>query len=185
MKPILFWSGGKDSYLALVYWRKISKIDPKLFITYNEQTATVPHQEIPISDIEKQSDKLSLELVKVALPPKCTNEVYIRRVMETLSNETSSRELIFGDLWLEDIRKWREQSFNRYSCIFPLWNSPYELLLEDLWKSNVTVHINAVSPEFQNIIKKGQTYDRNFIKNLPEFIDIMGERGEFHTRVVL
>lgn len=185
MKPILFWSGGKDSFLALIYWQKISKTDPILLTSYNEQTLTVPFQEISLSDIEKQAESLSLESWTVPLPPKCPNNEYIRRITDRLPNENSSTELIFGDLWLEDIRQWRELSFSSFTCIFPLWEKSYESLLAELWKSGATVQINAVSPDFQHIIKKGQIYDRKFVESLPESIDKMGERGEFHTHVLI
>ena len=184
MKPILFWSGGKDSFLALLYWRKISKTNPILLTTCEEQRFTVPFQEIPLSDIEKQAKALSLELTTVPLPPKCPNDEYIYRVTERLRTVNSSTKLIFGDLWLEDIRQWREQVFNPYQCIFPLWKKPYESILTELWKSKTVIRINAVNPDFRHFIKKGQVYNQEFVENLPDSIDKMGERGEFHTHVI-
>ncbi len=132
MKPILFWSGGKDSFLALIYWRKISKTDPILLTTYDEQTHIIPFQEIPVPEIKKQAESLSLELRTVPLQPKCPNEEYIRRVTETLPDEHTSTELIFGDLWLDDIRQWREEVFHTagFTCRFPLWHISYERIIE-------------------------------------------------------
>ncbi len=171
MRPVLFWSGGKDSYLALSFLRKNGKADPILLTSYNEENNIVPIQNISLTDIQIQADNLALELFPVALPEKCNNEEYIRRITAALSLHSGSpTELIFGDLWIEDIRQWREDVFRiaGFSCRFPLWHISYEKLLNELWESPVSIQISAVESKFQSIISPGQRYDRAFVRNLAE-----------------
>ena len=188
MKSVLFWSGGKDSYLALSFLRKNGKTDPILLTTYNEENNIVPIQNISLTDIQNQATHLALDLLPVPLPHKCNNEEYVRRITAALSvHSRSVCELIFGDLWIEDIRQWRENVFRTagFSCLFPLWHIPYEKLLQELWKSPVSIQISSVDPDFKSVISPGQRYDQSFVRNLPDTIDVMGEKGEFHTQAFL
>lgn len=188
MKSILFWSGGKDAYLTLSYLKKSGVNDPVLLTSYNEENNIVPIQNIPLNDIHQQAQKLSLELLPVPLPDQCGNEEYVRRITTVLSAyDSSATELTFGDLWIEDIRRWREEVFHDkgFSCRFPLWHISYKKLLDELWKSPVSVKISAVESTYQSMISPGQNYDQVFVKNLPKSIDAMGEQGEFHTQVFL
>lgn len=187
---ILFWSGGKDAYLALHFYRQ-SRPDAEiqLFTTYNEANDTVPHQNIPISDIKEQASHLGMELTSVPLPPECPNDTYLERVEEALQAiDGQIDHLIFGDWYLEDIRKWRENEFGEmgYNCLFPIWQKDLHDLLPVLLLKPVTIKISAVQEEFQSLIRVGETFDKSFVtqlKHLPEEIDPMGEKGEFHTQM--
>lgn len=186
MKYILFWSGGKDSYLALVNWQKTSLQKPVLLTTYEESSGIVPFQNIPIDEIEQQAHELLLDLLAIPLPSNCPNKEYIQSINQTIRSRFEGEvTLIFGDLWLKDIRKWRESVFSKlnYTCYFPIWNKPYEDLLTELWDSKVRVTITSVDDRFSDIIAPGDTFDIDFINHLPETIDKMGEKGEFHTKV--
>lgn len=188
---ILFWSGGKDAYLALEFFRKNDPdAEIRLLTTYDETDEIVPHQQIKLKDIKKQAIDLGLELIAVPLPSDCPNEVYLDRLKKVLGelNEPIER-LIFGDLYLEDIRKWREKVFGEmgYNCVFPIWKKSIHDLLPVLLLKPVEVKISAVKEEFQPLIRVGETYDQKFVtqlQHLPQNIDPMGENGEFHTRVI-
>lgn len=186
---ILFWSGGKDAYLALQFYRKTHRNSTvKLLTTYNETNEIVPHQQISLEHIKKQASHLGLELIPVPLPPHCSNEIYINHVQKALSNE-SIEHLVFGDWYLKDIRHWREKVFGDmgYSCLFPIWEKDLHELLPVLVLQPVTVEISAVDEEFQELIRVGELFDQSFVlqlNHLSEDIDPMGEKGEFHTKVI-
>jgi len=188
---ILFWSGGKDAYLAYHFYRESNpKATIKLLTTYNESTDIVPHQNIPLKDIKTQANHLGLELITVPLPPDCPNDIYLKRLEETFENvDESIDHLIFGDWYLEDIRKWREKVFGDmgYDCLFPIWKKSIHDLLPVLLFKPVEIKISAVKEEFQSLIRVGETFDQSLItqlQHLPEDIDPMGEKGEFHTQVI-
>lgn len=188
---ILFWSGGKDAYLALVLFRRQHPdAEIRLLTTYDESKDIVPHQRIELSDIKKQAIDLELELTTVPLPAECSNDVYLNQVKKALNNLDEPIEyLIFGDLRLEDIRQWREKAFGEmgYSCAFPIWKKSVHDLLPILLLKPVEVKISAVKEEFQSLIRVGEAFDQKFVmqlQHLPEDIDPMGENGEFHTQVI-
>ncbi len=188
---ILFWSGGKDAYLALQFFRQEhAEPDIKLLTTYEESSEVVPHQEIELSHIRKQAEALGLDLITVPLPKDCPNDEYLKLTEQTLSEQEKPAEhLIFGDWKLEDIREWRENEFGEmgYECLFPIWGKSLHELLPVLWLGPITVEISNVRDEFKDLIRVGETYDQNFvtqIKRLNDDIDPMGENGEFHTKVI-
>lgn len=188
---ILFWSGGKDAYLALEFYRReqVGKTDSRLRLltTFDESGGTVPHQNIPISRIRNQADHLGMDLITVPLPASCPNPVYLKRVGQELrEQEETVNRLVFGDRHLRDIREWRENAFGAmgYECLFPIWERSIHELLPVLILQPVEVRISSVGEPFQKYIRAGETYDQSFVRTLPEEIDPMGERGEFHTEVI-
>lgn len=185
---ILFWSGGKDSYLALeIYRREYRKRPLKLLTTFEEEREIVPYQNIPVENIKKQAEELKLELILVPLPKNCPNEEYLKRVEEAFEEQKEPVErLIFGDWRLADIREWREKEFGRrgYECLFPIWERNIHDLLSILILKPVEIRISSVGEDFEKYIRVGETYDLGFVRTLPEEIDPMGENGEFHTEVI-
>jgi diphthamide synthase (EF-2-diphthine--ammonia ligase) len=185
---ILFWSGGKDSYLAHEsYWQKYPKNDIRLLTTFEEKSKRVPHQNIPIGIIKKQAKALNLPLNLIPLPTDCPNNIYTAKVHEALKNQGKAvQNLVFGDWYLQDIRDWREQQFTEsgYKCRFPIWEKPLNELWTMLLLKPVKIRISAVAEEYQKFISVGEIFDQNFIRQLPDDIDPMGEKGEFHTQVV-
>lgn len=186
---ILFWSGGKDAYLALHFYRDENPdADIKLLTTYNKDDDLVPHQNIRLKDIKKQAAHLELDLIKVAVPTECPNDVYLDRVGNALQQEKPVVYLIFGDWYLKDIRQWREKMFGEmgYRCLFPIWEKSIHELLPVLLFQPVEIEISAVKEEYQPILRVGEKFDQRLITQLQHLDDIdpMGENGEFHTRVI-
>lgn len=187
---ILFWSGGKDAYLALHFFRESHpEADVKLLTTYDESNYIVPHQNIPLSEIEEQADYLDLEMIFVGLPSNCPNKIYLERTENALKElEQPIDNLIFGDWYLEDIRQWREKVFSEmgYSCMFPIWQKDLNDLLPVLLLKPIEIKISAVKEEFQSLLKKGESFDQKLVMQLQRLneIDSMGENGEFHTKVI-
>jgi uncharacterized protein (TIGR00290 family) len=188
---ILFWSGGKDAYLALHFYRESNpRADITLLTTYDESDNIVPHQNIQLEHIKKQAAQLGLELIPVALPPECPNDIYLEHVYYALESiDGDIDHLIFGDWYLQDIREWREKVFRElgYDCLFPIWEKSIHDLLPVLLFQPIEVEISAVKEEFQSLIRIGETFDQSLViqlQHLPEDIDPMGEKGEFHTKVI-
>jgi len=183
---ILFWSGGKDSLLAL---RELERHTNEIMLltTYDESEHRVPHQEINLSRIREQVLSLGYPHLAVPLPYPCPNEVYLDRIaaqLELLPFEIEC--LAFGDWHLEDIKAWRREVFSGmgYKTLFPIWNAPLHELLDKLFREKCTIRISNVDERFSGEIQPGEIYDRKFIEKLQSQIDPMGENGEFHTEVV-
>jgi uncharacterized protein (TIGR00290 family) len=189
---ILFWSGGKDSYLALeFYQREFHNRSLALLTTYREDTNRVPHQDIPISDIKTQAEQLGFKLYLVPLPAEASNEVYLDAIKNKLKKvEVKNEEvehLVFGDWKLKDIREWREEQFSRmgHQCLFPIWKKSLHDLLAVLILKPVEVTISSVQQKWNDSIHVGEAYNQRFVQQLPPEIDPMGEHGEFHTKVTI
>ena len=187
-KPVLFWSGGKDSYLALLEWNNQNRPSPVLVTTYDDESGVVPYQEIPINRIQRQALKLELPLITIPLSHPIDNQSYLSALkIEFTSAPYKVSDLIFGDIHLQDIRDWRENKFENlgFTCHFPIWEKPYSELLNLLEKQkSVTVKLRSVSEPHRNSLKPGMTFNRKFIESLPNEIDPFGEYGEFHTEVI-
>lgn len=187
MTPVLFWSGGKDSWLAMHYWLKAGNPKPVLFTTFDEETGVVPHQNIHIKTIQKQA--LKLECIHFAAPISypSTNQDYLKAVHSHLQEIPFKTEtLLFGDLHLTDIREWRENEFGKlgYSCKFPIWQKDVDELLFVLFAANLNIVVSASDPAISEWVIPGVEYTSEFIKNLPPEIDPFGENGEFHSCII-
>lgn len=190
---VLFWSGGKDAWLALVKYREQYPENAlALLTTYEGESGTVPHQQIPMVRIREQARRLGLDLLEVSLPPECPNGIYLEKVGETLENFSDRigevvDELVFGDWKLEDVREWREEKFGAmgYRCRFPIWKAELNDLMATLTLHPVEVRISAVGEDFRSILRVGERYNRELAAQLSRLdeIDPMGENGEFHTEV--
>lgn len=185
-RDLLFWSGGKDAFLTLCYYRDDHKPDPLLITTYDDESGLVPHQQIPIERIRSQA--LALGLIHFAIPLSfpADNETYLKilqNAFQTIPFQIG--RLIFGDLHLADIRKWREEQFRvlGYKTEFPIWNKPVHELIDRLEKEPVTVRVSSVTQPCREHISPGDLFNRDFVDGLPPHIDPMGENGEFHTEV--
>ena len=183
---ILFWSGGKDSFLALKYLLDETEGDPLLLTTFDDESGRVPHQDIPIETIRQQALDLGLILFTVPLSYPATNKEYLealKKHLEIIPFEIS--RLIFGDLHLQDIRDWREEQFEAmgFELAFPIWQRSYDELFGRLEREKVSIRISAVMDDVSDQIAPGQIFDREFAESLPDGIDKMGEKGEFHTEI--
>lgn len=182
---LLFWSGGKDSYLAYRALRR-EEVDVTLLTTFDAATGLIAHQDIRIEQVIDQAHHLQAPLIGVPLHPE---RDYLEHLLPALALVPDCRSLAFGDLHLEHIRHWREKTFGAdrrtmaLNLRFPLWRVPYEQLLTELERSGASFVISAAAaPSLQ--IKPGDLFNRELIDRLPADVDAFGEEGEFHTRVV-
>jgi diphthamide synthase (EF-2-diphthine--ammonia ligase) len=186
-KPALFWSGGKDSLLALRAWQHAGRPSPILVTTYDDESEMVPFQEIPISRIYRQALQLGLPLVAIPLSHPVDNITYLSALkIEFSSAPFNVNDLIFGDLHLDDIRNWREEQFRNLGMRshFPIWHKSVDQLLKMLEQEEVKIVIRHVAEPWRDTIKPGMRFNREFVRSLPGPVDPFGENGEFHTEVI-
>lgn len=194
---VLFFSGGKDSFLALralinsykVGGCKEKKLCIILLTTFDAESRVIAHQDLSIDVIIQQAKHLCLPLIGIPMHRKSA-ERYVDRValglnlvvrktgLERIYQITS---LAFGDLHLEHIKQWRETEFLKFGvCLeYPLWKMPYKYLLLDLKKSSVEVVLSATTKEYVEV-------DEVFNEDMSRRVEIhggdaFGENGEFHT----
>lgn len=158
-----------------------------LVTTLNESNGRVAMHGTPQVLIRAQADSLGLPLTTIGLSEGCDNAEYEQRLAEGLTpyRQQGISHVACGDLFLDDIRQWREALFERigWQGIFPLWKESTDrlsrYLIEQSWALTVTcVDLEKLSDRFL-----GRPYDQAFIDDLPETVDPCGENGEFHTFV--
>ncbi len=187
-RVILAWSGGKDSALALheLAHKEDTEI-AALLTTITEGYERISMHGVRRELLVKQAGALGFPLEEVLIPQNCTNNVYEQRMQQSLEKyqRLGIAGAAFGDLFLEDVRAYREERMVRIGmhCIFPLWGRRTIELAREFISLGfraivVCVDTEALSREFA-----GREYDENFVKDLPPGTDPCGENGEFHTFV--
>jgi diphthamide synthase (EF-2-diphthine--ammonia ligase) len=141
---VLFWSGGKDSFLALrTLIRSGGSDDIVLLTTFGLPDRRIAHQELAIQQVVDQARALQLPLFGVPLPPRSDYLSVMTDALNTLASMASIRQLVFGDLHLRHIRDWREQQLAPLAKTlganthYPLWDVAYDALFADLLVSGV------------------------------------------------
>ncbi|MDZ7791760.1 MAG: ATP-binding protein [Xanthomonadales bacterium] len=185
---IVLSSGGKDSLYMLDTLRR----DPAwqveaLVTTVNETNRRVAMHGTSESLLRMQAESLGLPLNVVGLPENCDNQTYEERLAEGLQPLQAGgvATIASGDLFLKDIRHWRERSFRSmgWEPVFPIWHTPTDrlarLLTCDPWRTVITCIDSQVMPETM----LGRPIDLELLAELPEGVDPCGESGEFHTFV--
>ena len=185
--PAIAWSGGKDSALALWALRE-QGIDPAALLT----TVTADFDRVSMHGVRRsllrvQAAATGLPLVEVEIPAACTNEEYERRMAEALAlpELAGVEEMAFGDLFLEDIRAYRESRLaaaGRRAC-FPLWGSDTAALARRFAAAGFRAVLVCIDPRALDPAFAGRDYGEPLLADLPAGVDPCGENGEFHTFV--
>lgn len=186
---VLFWSGGKDSFLALDHLIQENK-KVILLTSFGALTSRVSIQDIHIKNIAKQAEFFKLALCLVPLFPNTDYKASIQEALDLISAETGAHieRLVFGDLHLQSIRQWRVDTWPQYPIYTPLFDVPYEKLLSNLWKlqKNMDLEI-TLSTELalpHEVLAAGVSYTEDLVTKLQESnLDAMLENGEAHTLV--
>jgi ATP-binding cassette subfamily B (MDR/TAP) protein 1 len=186
---ILFWSGGKDSFLTLMHLLEQNR-HVVLLTSFGTLTNRVSIQDIHIKNIAKQSEFLKIPLCLVPLHPNSDYKKAIEEALKMIQDRTSSpiERLAFGDLHLEDIRKWRVDTWSEYEIFTPLFSAPYDELLTELWQykkeMNLSITLSTEIKTPNRVLPTGTPYTPELIVELKKSdIDIMLENGEGHTFV--
>jgi uncharacterized protein (TIGR00290 family) len=184
----LSWSGGKDSALALLALRSEVGRDPCALIT----TVTDAYNRISMHGVRRellalQAQELGLPLVEVLIPVSCPNEVYDARMHGAFASPRlrSVAEVAFGDLFLEDVRAYREGRLAAAGKrgLFPLWGRDTKQLARRFIKAGFQAVLVCVDPRTLDPSFAGRSYDERLLAELPPEVDPCGENGEFHTFV--
>jgi uncharacterized protein (TIGR00290 family) len=186
--PVLIsWSGGKDSALALYEIMKTSSGPFELFTTINSSNSRIAMHGISVQLLDLQAASLGLPLHKIPVPDPCSNEEYGRIMAEFLDNakQRGITKIVFGDLFLEDIRSYREQNLSKIEmeAIFPLWGIPTSNVALEFIKKGFKAVVSCVDTEVLSNNFSGRKYDMEFLGDLPVQVDPCGENGEFHSFV--
>ncbi len=181
---LLFWSGGKDSFLALRALRREAMRPVVLLTTFDVGSRVVAHQEIAIDEVVRQAEHLGIALIGA---PLHAGGDYMETIGEACDLVPRIARFVFGDLHLAHIRDWRSAAFAELAAArgaelhFPLWGVSYDVLIDDLEASGVTCEVSAVTGPARQAVAAGQRFDRAMMRRLPQEIDEFGENGEFHT----
>jgi uncharacterized protein (TIGR00290 family) len=188
-KAWLSWSSGKDSAFALQEVRRSRAVEVvRLLTTVTDAYGRVSMHGVRESVLDAQAAAVGLPIEKVRIPSPCPNAVYERAMRAALAraSEDGVRHVVFGDLFLEDIRAYREQHLRPagFAAVFPLWGRPTDRLAREMIDSGVRARVCCLDPRKMPRRFAGRTFDEAFLRELPADVDPCGERGEFHTCVV-
>lgn len=188
MKPkaIFNWSSGKDSALALYKILKEEKFEvTSLLTSINKEFQRISMHGVHVSLLEKQAESLGFPLIKMELPKEPSMEEY-REIMGRTMTEIQSQGIthsIFGDIFLEDLKKYREDQLRSIGMegVFPLWKINTTDLIREFLDLGFKTIVVCVNETYLDKSFAGRIIDEDFIKDLPENVDVCGENGEFHT----
>ncbi|WP_343329410.1 diphthine--ammonia ligase [Polaribacter staleyi] len=189
MKKTYFnWSSGKDSALALYKILQDPTYNLDLLVTtINKDFNRVSMHGLRNELLLKQADSIGIPLKTIEFPADVTMDLYAKIMKEAMDSLVAQKysHTIFGDIFLEDLKAYRDTKLAEVNItgVYPLWKKDTKQVLQeflDLGFKAITVCVNAklLGKEFV-----GRVIDEQFIKDLPENVDVCGENGEFHTFV--
>lgn len=185
---MLSWSGGKDSALALWTLRSECRVEPLALLT----TLTDAYERISMHGVRRelllaQARAADIPLLEVRIPPACTNDVYEHRIAQALRSEhiAAAETVAFGDLFLQDIRSYREQRLAQAGkrALFPLWGRDTSKLARSFIDAGFEALLVCVDARQLDPTFAGRSFDEQLLRDLPDGADPCGENGEFHTFV--
>src|SRR5208337_4931094 len=185
-KTLVSWSSGKDSAWALYEASR----NPDLKITGLLTTITEPFNRVSMHGVrlellEAQALSLGIPLFKVPIPFPCPNETYEEAMRQALekAGETGVTRIVFGDLYLEDIRQYRETKLKGtgFEGVWPLWLQETRGLSRRMVEGGLKASIACLDPQRLSRSFAGRVYDAQLLDDLPEGVDPCAENGEFHT----
>jgi uncharacterized protein (TIGR00290 family) len=187
-RVLLSWSSGKDSAWALHELRRQHDVEVVgLLTTFNEAADRVAMHAVRRQLVEAQSGATGVPLWPVELPWPCANADYERLMDVALARARTEgvTHVAFGDLFLEDIRAYREQRMQGTGLepLFPLWDAGRDTpaLARRMLDAGLRAVLTCVDPRQLAGSFAGRFYDADFLAALPPGVDPCGERGEFHT----
>jgi uncharacterized protein (TIGR00290 family) len=187
---VLSWSGGKDSSLALAALREDERFEVAALLT----SVTPAYDRVSIHGVRRsllyaQAASLGLPVLEVELEPGCSNEAYERAFHAAAARARVEypglRAIAFGDLFLEDVRAYRERLAAEAGLepVFPVWGRDTAGLAAEVVALGYRAHLVCVDTEALPAAFAGAPFDAALLQALPSSVDPCGERGEFHTFV--
>ena len=188
-EPILFcWSGGKDSAMALYTLQQQEEYRVTALLT----TVTEGYDRISMHGVrrellQRQAGSIGLPLHEVLIPPQCVNPIYEARMEEALRFHYNQgvRKVAFGDIFLEDLRVYREKNLARIgmTALFPIWKRDTRELIQFFHAQGFRSVAACIDGKVLDRRFVGRELDAAFFEELPPEVDPCGEKGEFHTFV--
>lgn len=183
---VLCWSGGKDSALALHRLRSDERYEVvALLTTCNEQFQRVSMHGVRLELLEAQAHAIGLPLEKVFVGPRTSNEEYNQKMAASLTGYKTQgvSGCAFGDIFLEDLRRWREANLAQLGLagVFPLWKQASGQLLREFFGQGFESVVCCVNDAWLDESAVGRHFDESFVRSLPAGVDPCGENGEFHS----
>ncbi len=185
-KALLAWSSGKDSAWSLQVLRAEAQVEVvALLTTINQAFDRVAMHAVRTQLLRAQADAAGLPLWPVPIPWPCSNAEYeaAMGVAMARARREGIGAVAFGDLFLEDIRRYREERLAPTGIVplFPLWGRPTEPLAREMIAGGLRARLTCVDPRVLDARLAGRDFDGELLAELPAGVDPCGERGEFHT----
>ncbi len=185
-KTLISWSSGKDSAWLVHVLRAMPEIEiGALLTTINEPAQRVAMHAVRTELLQAQADALGLPLWQVPIPSPCSNEEYERAMGAAVARAVAVGFVYaaFGDLFLEDVRKYREDRLTGTGLtpLFPLFGADTTALAREMIASGLGARLTCVNPKMLDRSFAGREFDAALLADLPASIDPCGERGEFHS----
>lgn len=187
--PLVFsWSGGKDSAMALHALLRNPDFEVVALLT----TVTEIYDRISMHGVRRellhrQAESIGLPVEEVTIPPQCPNSVYEERMGETILRYRGRgiRHVGFGDIFLEDLRAYRENKLMRadMTAVFPIWKVDTRELAARFIREKFRAITVCIDPRKLDPSFAGRALEASFFRDLPQDVDPCGENGEFHTFV--
>jgi uncharacterized protein (TIGR00290 family) len=185
-RALVAWSSGKDSAWALHTLRRSSAVEVVgLLTTVNATHERVAMHAVRRTLLEAQAAAVGLPLTAVEIPSPCSNEAYVEAMGRAMTDARANgiTAVAFGDLYLEDVRRYREQQLagTGIAPLFPLWGRPTPVLAREMIASDLRATLTCVDPRVVPAALAGRSFDETLLRDLPATADPCGEKGEFHT----
>lgn len=187
-QALMSWSGGKDSALALYH----ALHDPTCDVTHLLTSVNAHHQRVSMHGVRlellaAQAQRIGLPLTQLRLPEMPSMAEYDQALLTTLTDlrRQGVRQAIYGDIFLEDLRAYREQQLARVPLRgeFPLWQRASADVLREFWDLGFQAIVVCVNDRALDASFCGRLLDRDFLHDLPPGVDPCGENGEYHSFV--
>lgn len=186
MRVLVSWSTGKDSAWCLQALHAVADVEVVgLLATVNEAHDRVAMHAVRHELLAAQARAVGLPLTVVKLPSPCSNATYdaaMQRAM-TRARAEGVEAVAFGDLFLEEVRRYREERLARVGMrgLFPLWGRPTRALAEEMIAAGLRARLTCVDPRAIPASFAGREFDLSLLSELPAHADPCGENGEFHS----
>ena len=187
-KALIAWSSGKDSAWALHEARRAGDYDIVGALT----TVTDTFERVSMHGVREellraQLDSAGLPSITVRIPFPCTNDIYEQKMAAAMQDAVAAgvTHVIFGDLFLADLRAWREAKLAAIgvTAVFPIWMRPTDALAREMIAAGVEAHLAVVDLKKLSADFAGRRFDAALLDGLPSGVDPCGENGEFHSFV--
>jgi uncharacterized protein (TIGR00290 family) len=185
-KALLAWSSGKDSAWSLQVLRAEGEVEVVgLLTTINQAFDRVAMHAVRTELLRAQAEAAGLPLWPVPIPWPCSNAEYEAAMAAAMARAHGDgvTRVAFGDLFLEDIRRYREERLapTGLTPLFPLWGKPTDALAREMVEAGLRARLTCVDPRQLDARFAGREFDAALLAELPPSVDPCGERGEFHT----